>query len=654
MAFGLGASAVVLKRDDGKCCFTLKGTGSVTGPVWQLREGTIRIGGSNPPSKFCIDTSTRTMTDPAGRGCGIGASSKLACRAGISRSHGFLGDGKSLTFRSDPTFWACPVDVIGGEYSVFSSPIVTKSPCVPITLSPSGDCIPQTPPHEKKNMDCKKYDDCYKAPECFMPEVPKACRKPHYDLPRPLPEAVKYDCSWYAACEKAPKCMVPAKVPPKCKPTLSRMAIAPPHANCSWLKECDEMGFCVYPVKLAESCLKPTPSPPAPLSSSPAPPPPSKSIPPPPSPLCHSVCSTPTPKSTPSPSFSLPPHTSPRIKRSSSSEHKTTHRLSPSSTSKISSSIPSHPESTTIPSCKQIERCFKNPKCPKPKEIQEGHECWKLEYFHWGHEGSFLSSSKCGSMKCEEESMEGKHGQTKGPRRDPPGTNMPENMPTTTQMVSLTTSKAPITSMNFKKPHKTTTLSEKPGKLCSATHNHSPHATPAPLTSREKGPAQCKKDLSGSHVQPLYIQQISRHQPKHTWPPSQHAKICKGVSALYTFDIPSSFTGKKCELLFLFPRRKHLADSHFSFNNKGAVDVDRLNKSVGPGATFESLEHANPEMHLTRFDLINGKHWVLDRQPCTPGQISYELLDMDDLCVEFDQSGPVVGKRPVGLYVAAC
>jgi hypothetical protein len=160
------------------------------------------------------------------------------------------------------------------------------------------------------------------------------------------------------------------------------------------------------------------------------------------------------------------------------------------------------------------------------------------------------------------------------------------------------------------------------------------------------GEPHCPADLSGDYIVPKYIVKIDAAQPKRTWPASNHVKICKAVSAVYTFDVPVAWTGKKCKLLFLLP-----SSTNVNYTLKqGQLDVDTFKGVVGEVTNFASLPYKGKD--LTAFDVEPEKHVVLKAEECKPGLVSFDLQPKKKLCLEFEQADG--SDHPIGLFYKAC
>jgi hypothetical protein len=135
LAFGLGASARVLRRDD--CSFTLSTSGGVTGDVGQLEDGQNRVGGNLPTSQATY-TINNGQISSAGKGCILTPpTTQFQCDVGATPTGGFsIGSNGALSHEGSTTFYACPAS--NEEYNIYTTPVEGQTKCVEIGLTASG------------------------------------------------------------------------------------------------------------------------------------------------------------------------------------------------------------------------------------------------------------------------------------------------------------------------------------------------------------------------------------------------------------------------------------------------------------------------------------------------------------------------------------
>ncbi|EPE35797.1 hypothetical protein GLAREA_05135 [Glarea lozoyensis ATCC 20868] len=135
LAFGIGASARVLQRDD--CSFTLTASGGLTGNVGQLDDGQNRIGGNPPTSQATYSINNGQITS-AGKGCILTPpTTQFQCDAGATPTGGFsIGSNGALSHDGSTTFYACPAT--DSEYNIYTTPVENQPKCVEVGLTASG------------------------------------------------------------------------------------------------------------------------------------------------------------------------------------------------------------------------------------------------------------------------------------------------------------------------------------------------------------------------------------------------------------------------------------------------------------------------------------------------------------------------------------
>jgi hypothetical protein len=135
LAFGIGASAGVLRRDD--CSFTLIASGGQSGNVGQLEDGQNRVGGNLPVSQATYSINNGQITS-AGKGCILTPpTTQFQCDAGATPSGGFsIGSNGALSHDGSTTFYACPAT--DSEYNLYTTPVENQPKCVEVALTANG------------------------------------------------------------------------------------------------------------------------------------------------------------------------------------------------------------------------------------------------------------------------------------------------------------------------------------------------------------------------------------------------------------------------------------------------------------------------------------------------------------------------------------
>lgn len=83
IVLGLGVSAAVVEHEPDTCCFQLNALRSVSAPIWQLSDGSLRLGRDKPPSDFCLHKTDKALKDMVGRKCQNDTMGKFKCKHGL-------------------------------------------------------------------------------------------------------------------------------------------------------------------------------------------------------------------------------------------------------------------------------------------------------------------------------------------------------------------------------------------------------------------------------------------------------------------------------------------------------------------------------------------------------------------------------------------
>jgi Ubiquitin 3 binding protein But2 C-terminal domain len=138
-------------------------------------------------------------------------------------------------------------------------------------------------------------------------------------------------------------------------------------------------------------------------------------------------------------------------------------------------------------------------------------------------------------------------------------------------------------------------------------------------------PSTCPVDLLGAFEFPHLIIPIGSTSPDSTYGTSYNGQVTKSdIQTIFNFDIPPSYTGKTCSLVFLFPRQDQLRTSAFTISGDGRISFASL-KSVGnQGMTFN-----NAPAVANDFDTFNfspGNSYTVATFTCPAGTTQSYLM----------------------------
>lgn len=183
------------------------------------------------------------------------------------------------------------------------------------------------------------------------------------------------------------------------------------------------------------------------------------------------------------------------------------------------------------------------------------------------------------------------------------------------------------------------------------THSDTPITGVASSVPSAASSSACPADLTGDYQFPHLIVPVSSEQPNKAYGTQYNGTLNDKVSTIFNFDIPQSYAGKSCSLVFLFPNKKDLETTDYTFNNKGGL-VSHVLKIVATESTTYANKGAYLDQNGQVDDLTSGNEYVISHDTCPAGErVSFELMATGGLDLEwFNDYNP----SPLGLFVRAC
>lgn len=155
---------------------------------------------------------------------------------------------------------------------------------------------------------------------------------------------------------------------------------------------------------------------------------------------------------------------------------------------------------------------------------------------------------------------------------------------------------------------------------------------------------------SGNYQYPHLIIPVNSSSPSTAYGTQYFSDISSSVSTLFNFDIPTSYSGKTCSLIFLLPLQSQLETSSYTFSGSGAVDFKELSGAVSQSTTYNSVP--STEADLGTFTLKEGSSYLIESFACPAGEtLSYEMSAVGDTDLYYFQDW---NPSPLGLFITYC
>ncbi|KAI4756118.1 hypothetical protein E4T52_11740 [Aureobasidium sp. EXF-3400] len=590
LGFALGASAATLVARD-QCCFSLTAAGGKTGAVGQLSDGQNRIGQTSGlatgSATYCINNGG--LTDENGRGCILTSpTTQFQCDVGASPTTGFaVNSNGDLTYNGSTQFYACATGDNGG-YNIYTTTTSAETGCVAITLSSGGKCAGSNGSGSSSAASSKPASSSV------------ASSKPASSAPASSAPASSKPAS------SAPASSAPASSKPASSaPASSKPASSAPSAPASSAPASSKPASSA-PASSAPASSKPASSAPvAPASSAPASSKPASSAP---------VAPAPSAPASSAPAGNTVTVYSTSYVTVTNCAAGCTPVASAPASSKPASSAPVAPASSAPASSKPASSAPVAPASSGP-----------------------ASSKPASSAPVAPASS--------APASSKPASSAPVAPASSAPASSKPASSAPVA------PASSAPVSSKPASSAPAS------SAPASSKPASSAPASgtsgnvCATTLTGAYQTPHAIIPVNKNSPSTSYGTQYDAYISSSNSTIFNFDIPSSYAGKQCTVIFLLPNKSQLATSNFTLSGAGGITFDQLTSPAPLSVTYATSPAVKTTLD-TISSVTSGNSYVVSSGACQAGStISILASATGSLDLElFEDWNP----SALGLFITSC
>lgn len=173
---------------------------------------------------------------------------------------------------------------------------------------------------------------------------------------------------------------------------------------------------------------------------------------------------------------------------------------------------------------------------------------------------------------------------------------------------------------------------------------------PAPKPMPMPPAGACPADLNGDYQYPHLIVPVDSSMPNKAYGTSYNGKVDKTTCSIFNFDIPSSYSGKKCSVVFLFPKQQDLTTSSFTTSGSGQCSFSKLSSPADQMTTYANQPSKAGD--LGSMSIAPGNSYTIASGDCAAGQrISYEMCSSGDYALNYFQD---YNPSPIGMYVRSC
>ena len=159
----------------------------------------------------------------------------------------------------------------------------------------------------------------------------------------------------------------------------------------------------------------------------------------------------------------------------------------------------------------------------------------------------------------------------------------------------------------------------------------------------------CPTNLPTNYQAPHLIVPVNKSSPSTKYGTVFNGEVSSEISTLFNFDIPSSYSGLECSLIFAFPTIAQLQTSSFTLSGPGTVDIDLLSTAITIETSYASAPEA--ETDYGSFTFTPGHAYTIASFACPAGEaVSFGMESVGGTNFEFFED---FNPCPIGLYITA-
>jgi hypothetical protein len=179
-------------------------------------------------------------------------------------------------------------------------------------------------------------------------------------------------------------------------------------------------------------------------------------------------------------------------------------------------------------------------------------------------------------------------------------------------------------------------------------YSQAPAPSPSPPAKQPSG--SCPADLNGNYQYPHLIVPVDSSSPNNAAGTSYNGKVDKSTCSIFNFDIPASYSGKTCSVIFLFPNKQDLQTSSYTASGSGQCSFSQLSSPANQQTSWAN--QPGKASDLGSMSLVPGNSYVVASGPCAAGQtVSYEMCSQGGYALNFFQD---YNPSPLGMYIRQC
>jgi hypothetical protein len=141
-------------------------------------------------------------------------------------------------------------------------------------------------------------------------------------------------------------------------------------------------------------------------------------------------------------------------------------------------------------------------------------------------------------------------------------------------------------------------------------------AAPAPSGTSAGG--ACPVALTGAYQTPHAIIPVNKDMPSTSYGTQYFASLSPSNSTIFNFDVPASYAGKQCSVIFLFPKQSELQTSSFTMSGSGGIKFDQLTSAAPLNVNYATCPAVKTNLGMVA-NATPGNSYMVASGACQAG-----------------------------------
>ena len=161
----------------------------------------------------------------------------------------------------------------------------------------------------------------------------------------------------------------------------------------------------------------------------------------------------------------------------------------------------------------------------------------------------------------------------------------------------------------------------------------------------------CQTELTGAYETPHLIVPVDKENPDTAYGTQYFASLSSDNSTIFNFDVPTSYAGKQCSVIFLFPEQKDLVTSSFTESGSGGLSFALLASAADEKTTYSNAPAVSAELKTIE-NVKPGNSYLVGTGDCAAGtKQGYKVSATGDYSLNYFQDW---NPSPIGLFMTSC